>query len=129
MWPFVNSSTMVAMHAIAVPDVAPPGSVIGTALPGNRIGEVVAEVLRDFAAVWSFQLTAIDGRTLTVGKVVIALLVVAVGAPIAKAVMRRAALGGADPAAAVVATHRLPDTPSTANTRSPATRKSFPRPR
>ena len=82
---------MVAMQAMTVPDVAPPGSVIGTALPGNGIGEVVADVLRDLAAVWSFQLTAIDGRALTVGKVVIALLVVAVGAPIAKAVMRRVA--------------------------------------
>jgi len=82
---------MLAMHAITVSDVAPPGSVIGTALPGNGIGEVVADVLRNFAAVWSFQLTAIDGRALTVGKVVIAVLVVAVGAPIAKSVMRRVA--------------------------------------
>ena len=90
-WSFANSSTMMTMHAISVPDVAALGSFVGSALPGNHVGEVVTDVLRDFAAVWSFQLTAIDGRPLTVGKVVIALLVVAVGAPIAKAVMRRVA--------------------------------------
>jgi len=82
---------MVAMHAMTGLNVAPPVSVGGTVVPGRGIGEVVADVLRDFASVWSFQLTAIDGRALTVGKVVIAVLVVAVGAPIAKAVMRRVA--------------------------------------
>jgi small-conductance mechanosensitive channel len=47
--------------------------------------------MREVAAVWSYQLIAIDGRPLTVGKAVVALLVLAVGAPIAKAVMRRVA--------------------------------------
>ncbi len=82
---------MVGMQAMTVRDVAPPGPFIGTSMPGRGFGEVAADVLRDFASVWSFQLTTIDGRALTVGKVVIALLVVAVGAPIAKSMMRRVA--------------------------------------
>jgi small-conductance mechanosensitive channel len=49
----------------------------------------VGDVLQRVAAVWSFQLTAIDGRPLTVGKVVITLLVLLVGVPIARLVVRR----------------------------------------
>jgi len=58
-------------------------------LPDDRPLDYVKGLLSDVAAVWSFQLTAIDGRPLTVGKVLIALLVLAVGVPIAKIAMRR----------------------------------------
>jgi len=51
--------------------------------------ETVREGLQRVAAIWNFQLTAIDGRPLTVGKVTIALLVLLVGVPIAKVVIRR----------------------------------------
>jgi len=79
----------MAMNTEIVREVASQATVVDMVLPVKSIGEVVSDVLREFAAVWSYQLTAIDGRPLTVGKLVIALLVVAVGAPVAKAVMRR----------------------------------------
>ena len=46
-------------------------------------------LLNQIAAIWSYQLTSVDGRSLTVGKVVIALLVLAVGVPIARMATRR----------------------------------------
>ena len=51
--------------------------------------ETVQEVVQRVAAVWSFQLTAIDGRPLTVGKLIIALLVLLVGVPVARMMVRR----------------------------------------
>lgn len=51
--------------------------------------ETVQEAVQRVAAVWSFQLMAIDGRPLTVGKLVIALLVLLVGVPIARLMVRR----------------------------------------
>jgi small-conductance mechanosensitive channel len=76
----------------------------GRLLDDSLLDQVKA-VLADIAALWSFQLTAIDGRPLTVGKVLIALLVLAVGVPIAKIAVRRfarRALGrvGLEPGAA-----------------------------
>lgn len=53
--------------------------------------ETVREVWQRVAAIWNFQLTAIDGRPLTVGKVTIAVLVLVVGLPIARLVIRRIA--------------------------------------
>jgi potassium efflux system protein len=64
-------------------------AVLGRARPTEAVAEALRRLLHDIGSVWSYQLTAIDGRALTVGKVVIALLVVAVGAPIARSVMRR----------------------------------------
>jgi small-conductance mechanosensitive channel len=51
--------------------------------------EKVRDVLQRVAAVWNFQLTTIDGRPLTVGKVTIALFVLLIGIPIAKVVTRK----------------------------------------
>jgi len=51
--------------------------------------ETIQEVLQRVAAIWTFQLMAIDGKPLTVGKVTIAVLVLVVGVPIAKVVIRR----------------------------------------
>jgi small-conductance mechanosensitive channel len=51
--------------------------------------ETVRDGLHRLAAIWSFRLTTIDGRPLTVGKVTIALVVLVVGVPIAKIVTRR----------------------------------------
>ena len=62
---------------------------LGSTRPRETVGEVLRGFLGDIGAVWSFQITAIDGRALTVGKVVIAVLVVAVGAPIARTIIRR----------------------------------------
>ena len=49
---------MVELAATAWPD-------------GASLTERVTAALTQIAAVWSYQLTAIDGRSLTVGKVVI----------------------------------------------------------
>jgi small-conductance mechanosensitive channel len=51
----------------------------------------VRDGLQRVAAVWNFQLTTIDGRALTVGKVTIALLVLLFGIPIAKFLIRKIA--------------------------------------
>ena len=51
--------------------------------------DTLREVLQQISAVWNFQLTAIDGRPLTVGKVSIAVLVLLVGIPFARLVIRR----------------------------------------
>jgi len=76
------------MHAFTLLSGAMAFS-LGSARPTKTVGEVLRGFLGDLGAVWGFQLTAIDGRALTVGKVVIAVLVVAVGAPIARAIIRR----------------------------------------
>ncbi len=81
---------MIIMHAFTLPDLALV-FFAGPARPTETVGEVLRGLLHEIGAIWSYQLTAIDGRALTVGKVVIALLVVAVGAPIARSVMRRVA--------------------------------------
>ena len=51
--------------------------------------EAIQETFQRVAAVWNFQLTTIDGRPVTIGKVTIAMLVLVVGVPIAKAVIRK----------------------------------------
>jgi small-conductance mechanosensitive channel len=51
--------------------------------------ETVREVVQRVAAIWNFQLMAIDGRPVTVGKVTIAMLVLVVGVPIAKVLIRK----------------------------------------
>ncbi len=53
--------------------------------------ETIREGLQRVAAVWNFQLMAISGRPLTVGKVTIAVLVLLIGIPIAKVVTRKIA--------------------------------------
>jgi len=51
--------------------------------------ETIREVLLRVATIWNFQLLAIGGRPLTVGKVTIAVLVLLVGVPIARVVTRK----------------------------------------
>jgi potassium efflux system protein len=51
--------------------------------------ETIREGLQRIAAIWNFQLMAIGGRPLTVGKVTIAVLVLLAGIPIAKVVTRK----------------------------------------
>jgi small-conductance mechanosensitive channel len=51
--------------------------------------ETLRDAVQRIAAVWNFQLMQVDGRPLTVGKVVIALLVLTVGLPIARRLLRR----------------------------------------
>jgi small-conductance mechanosensitive channel len=73
--------------------------------PESVAREQLSEFVDTVAAIWTYQLTTIDGRSLTVAKVVIALLVLAIGAPIAKVVTRRVARRllarvGIDPGAA-----------------------------
>ena len=51
--------------------------------------ESAREVLQRVIAIWNFQLFSVDGRPLTVGKVTVALLVLIVGVPIARVVIRR----------------------------------------
>lgn len=65
----------------------PGRSILLAAAPG--FWETVRDLWQRVAAVWNFQLTAIDGRPLTVGKVTIALLVLVFGLPIARLVIRR----------------------------------------
>ncbi len=67
------------------------GGILAAALPGSGLTELLLGALHDIAAVWSFQLTTIDGRSVTVGKVATAVLVLVIGAPIAKVVMHRIA--------------------------------------
>jgi len=62
---------MTAMDVITVTEWA-SGSSLGRARPTEAVGEVLRGLLHDVGAVWSYQLTAIEGRSLTVGKVVIA---------------------------------------------------------
>jgi small-conductance mechanosensitive channel len=59
--------------------------------PGTDLGQRVRDVINGIGTVWSFQLTTIDGRPLTVGKVVTAILILLVGAAIARFAMRRIA--------------------------------------
>jgi len=79
---------MTTMRAFTLPGTM-LASLLGPGRPTESVGEVLRRLLHDIGAIWGYQLTAIDGRALTVGKVVIAVLVVAVGAPIARATMRR----------------------------------------
>jgi small-conductance mechanosensitive channel len=51
--------------------------------------DTLREFLQRISAVWNFQLTAVDGRPLTVGKVSIAVLVLLLGIPLARLVIRR----------------------------------------
>ena len=79
-----GAPTIPSMSGVA----ASAASIVG--LPAAPdLWETVQEVVQRVAAVWSFQLTAIDGRPLTVGKLVITLLVLLVGVPIARLVVRR----------------------------------------
>ena len=49
------------------------------------------DVWQQVVSIWNFQLMSVDGRPLTVGKVVIAVLVLVVGLPIARRAIRRVA--------------------------------------
>lgn len=55
----------------------------------SEFWESIQDILQRAAAVWNFQLMAIDGRPLTVGKVAVAVAVLLVGIPVAKVVIRR----------------------------------------
>jgi hypothetical protein len=71
---------MMTVHTFTIPKLA-SALLTRSAWPVEEVGAALRDALRDVAEVWSYQLTTIDGRALTVGKVVIALLVVAVGTP------------------------------------------------
>ncbi|MEJ2580355.1 MAG: mechanosensitive ion channel [Acidobacteriota bacterium] len=58
-------------------------------VPTQEFWEKVREGLQRVTAIWTYELTTIDGRSLTVGKVTIALLVLLIGIPIAKIVIRK----------------------------------------
>ena len=62
---------------------------IGVSASAPDFWETAREVAQRVGSVWNFQLLSVDGRPLTVGKVVIALLVLIVGLPIARRVIRR----------------------------------------
>lgn len=62
---------MITMHPPVFSNLALALS-LGSQRPTEAVGEALRGLLRDIGAVWSYQLTAIDGRALTVGKVVIA---------------------------------------------------------
>ena len=67
-----------------------PGLLLVPLLPMTLdYPETAREVLESVAAIWNFRLMTIDGRPLTVGKVTIALVVLIVGLPIARRVIRR----------------------------------------
>ncbi|MDX2438025.1 MAG: mechanosensitive ion channel, partial [Acidobacteriota bacterium] len=51
--------------------------------------ERAREVLQRVVAIWNFQLVSVDGRPLTVGKAIIAFLILVVGLPIARRLIRR----------------------------------------
>jgi potassium efflux system protein len=59
--------------------------------PGNGFWSRLTELFQKLVAVWSYQVASIDGRPLTVGKVVIAVLIIVVGVPTARVVTRRTA--------------------------------------
>jgi potassium efflux system protein len=62
-----------------------------TSVVESDLGQRVRDLINGIGSVWSYQLTTIDGRSLTVGKITTALLVLLIAAPIAKLVMRRVA--------------------------------------
>jgi len=59
--------------------------------PGNGIWSTIVDLFQRIAAMWSYQITSIDGRPVTVGKVFIAVMIIVVGVPIARVVTRHAA--------------------------------------
>jgi potassium efflux system protein len=68
--------------------LGPTGS---TSALGSELGQRARDLIHGIGAVWSYQLTTIDGRSLTVGKVVTAILILVIGALIAKLAIRRIA--------------------------------------
>jgi small-conductance mechanosensitive channel len=69
---------------------APAASAVALPL-ATDLWQRTREVWQQLASIWNFQLLSVDGRPLTVGKVVIAILVLVVGLPIARRVIRRIA--------------------------------------
>jgi len=71
-----------------------PGEADSMSALGSEAGRHLRDLIHSIGAVWSYQLTTIDGRSLTVGKVVTAILILLIGALIAKLAMRRIARRG-----------------------------------
>jgi small-conductance mechanosensitive channel len=84
---FMNSSPIQDSGATAV--FAARNALEFLARPAQEFWEKLRDGLQQVAAVWNFQLTTIDGRALTVGKVTIALLVLLFGIPIARLLIRK----------------------------------------
>jgi potassium efflux system protein len=82
-------SSVIIRQLGAVLPFAAGDAVAFLAAPEPEFWEKVRGGLQRIVAVWNFQLTEIDGRSLTVGKVTIALLVLLIGIPIARVVTRR----------------------------------------
>ena len=62
------------------------------ALPwATDVWQRTRDIWQQVVSIWNFQLLSVDGRPLTVGKVVVAILVLVVGLPIARRVIRRIA--------------------------------------
>ncbi len=67
------------------------GQTSSTSALGSELGQRARDLIRSIGAVWAYQLTTIDGRSLTVGKVATAILILVIGALVAKFAMRRIA--------------------------------------
>ncbi len=82
------SSSVVQESGLAA-SFATREAMMSLSAPTQEFWEKVREVLQWVTAIWTFELTTIDGRSLTVGKVTIALLVLVIGIPIARVVIRK----------------------------------------
>ncbi len=60
-------------------------------IPDGELRGRLAELMHRVMEIWNYQILSVDGRPLTVGKVLIALLVLVLGLPIARFVTRRIA--------------------------------------
>ncbi len=69
----------------------PPWAFALALVPDESFSDRFGALVQQALAVWNYQLTSIDGRPMTVGKVTIALLVLTLGLPVARLVTRRIA--------------------------------------
>lgn len=67
------------------------GILMASVRPEDGLWEWFVARVHEVVMVWNYQITAIDGRPVTVGKVAIAMLILIIGVPIARAVTRRVA--------------------------------------
>ena len=68
-----------------------PSAIAVLMIPEEGLSGRFADLMRQVMEIWNYQILSVDGRPLTVGKVLIAVLVLVVGLPIARAVTRRVA--------------------------------------
>lgn len=69
----------------------PPFAAAILLIPDGGLQGRFADVMQQIMEIWNYQILSVDGRPLTVGKVSIALFVLLVGIPIARAATRRIA--------------------------------------